>query len=378
MRIVHAYKVFKPEIEGGIPEVIDTLASGLTRMGHDNRIVVARRRGLGTSDTYHGVPLTRTASLGDLLSLPLSPTYPLALWRAARGADILALHTPFPLADPVAALLPRNIGLVVHWHSDIVRQKKLGALLSPMMHAMLRRADRIVISHESIGENTPTLRPYLGKAVVIPYGIALGGWREEEAGDQGPIADLQARHPILFVAIGRLVTYKGFDVLIEAMTRVQGHLVICGEGDERPRLEALIRQHGLTSRVTLAGKMEVADIRRHLKAATALVLSSISPAETFGIVQVEAMATGVAVINTQLATAVPFVARDGHEALTVPVGDPEALAAAMDRLTRDQALRAALATAGQRRAEAIYSADAFVKGVCDAYDDIRGAAATHP
>jgi len=378
VRIVHAYKVFKPEIEGGIPEVIDTLATGLTALGHDNHIVVARRRGLGTRDTYSGVPITRAGSLGDILSLPIAPTYPLALWRAARDADILAVHTPFPLTDPIAALLPRKIGLVIHWHADIVRQKKLGALLSPLMHALLRRADRIVISHESIGENTPTLKPYLGKAVVIPYGIALGRWREEEAGDQGPIADLQARHPILFVAIGRLVTYKGFDVLIEAMTRVRGHLVICGEGDERPRLEALIRRHGLTSRVTLAGKMEVAAIRRHLKAATAFVLPSISTAETFGIVQVEAMASGVAIINTALPTAVPYVARDGHEALTVPVGDPEALAAAMNRLIGDRMLRAALAAAGQRRAATVYSADAFVTGVRDAYCEVREGAATHP
>ena len=370
MRVVHAYKIAKPEMEGGIPEAIDILASGLMTHGIDNEIVVARARGLNQSDTYSGVKVTRAASFGDVLSLPMSPTYPMLLKSRVKGADIVAFHTPFPLADPVLAFLPSHQGLVVHWHADIVRQKRSAALLAPLRRAMLDRADRIVVAHETIVASNETLLAYRDKIVAIPYGIDIGHWQQETAEDREEIERLKRDHPVLFVAVGRLVTYKGFDVLIEAMTRVNGHLIICGEGPEREHLEGQIRQNKLTGQVTLVGKTSTTQMRRYLKAATSFVFPSITSAETFGIVQLEAMAAGAPIINTALTTAVPDIARDQREALTVSPGNVAELANAMHVMARDAELRQRLIEAGSTRVAQEFSRDTFVARTLACYREV--------
>lgn len=371
MRVVHAYKISKPEMEGGIPEVIDILASGLAARGFDNEIVVARGRGLGRTDTYHGVKVTRSSSFGDVLSLPMSPTYPFLLNNRVKSADIVALHTPFPLADPVAAFLPPHQGLIVHWHADIVRQKRSAALLAPLRRAMLDRADRIIVAHESILGSTDTLDGHHEKIVTIPYGIDVEEWAQETPEDHAAIEELRRAHPVLFVAIGRLVTYKGFDILLEAMTRVNGHLIICGEGPERERLEGLIKAMGLQAKVTLTGKVTPQEMRRYLKASTSFVFPSITAAETFGIVQLEAMAAGTAIINTALSTAVADIARDQKEALTVTPGNVAELANAMQVMAANAALRDRLAKAGHSRVREVYSHANFITKTLACYSDLH-------
>lgn len=370
MRIVHAYKIAKPEREGGIPEAIDILASGLAARGIDNEVVVARVKGFKQSDTFNGVKVTRAASFGDILSLPMSPTYPSLLKNRIKGADIVAFHTPFPLADPVLAFLPPHQGLVVHWHADIVRQKRSAALLAPLRRAMLDRADRIVVAHRTIVESNKTLESYRDKIITIPYGIDVEAWEEETSEDHQAIDRLKKKFPVLFVAVGRLVTYKGFDILLEAMRRVKGHLIICGEGPERDNLEAMIEECGLTGRVTLAGPISTTQMRRFLKAATSFVFPSITSAETFGIVQLEAMAAGAPIINTALSTAVPDIARDGQEALTVAPGNIDELSNAMRVMASDPVLNWRLREAGRMRVRREFSRDAFVARTLACYREI--------
>lgn len=370
MRVVHAYKIAKPEMEGGIPEAIDILASGLMARGIDNEIVVARAKGLKQSGIHNGVKVTRAASFGDVMSLPMSPTYPLLLKSRIRDADIVAFHTPFPLADPILAFLPSHQGLVVHWHADIVRQKRSAALLAPLRRAMLDRADRIVVAHETIVASNETLHAYRDKIVTIPYGIDVGHWEQETPEDRQEIDRLTHKYPVLFVTVGRLVTYKGFNVLIEAMTRVKGHLIICGEGPERDNLETMIRKEGLSERVMLAGKTSTTEMRRYLKAATGFVFPSITSAETFGIVQLEAMAAGAPIINTALTTAVPDIARDGQEALTVAPSDVAELAIAMRLMATDSSLRQHLIEAGKTRVTQEFSRDTFVARTLACYRDV--------
>ncbi len=66
--------------------------------------------------------------------------------------------------------------------------------------------------------------------MILPYGIDVERWQLTTSADEKAVAALRRAHPTLFVTVGRLVTYKGFDVLLKAMTLVDGHLVICGEG----------------------------------------------------------------------------------------------------------------------------------------------------
>lgn len=368
MRVVHAYKVFKPEIEGGIPEVIDILSRGLAARGHENEVVVARNQGRGFRETMAGIRIERAFSFGTILSLPIAPAYPFILRRAAKSADIVALHAPFPLADPVVASLPSRTGLVVHWHSDIIRQRLSGTLLAPLRRLVLERADKIIVTHEGILEHTEVLKPYRDKAVIIPYGIDVDRWKAMSPADEAAVSRLRERHPVLFVSVGRLVTYKGYDVLLNALREVEGHLVICGEGPERERLKALAVKFGVQDRVDFAGMVSTEEMKRYLKAATCFVFPSVTEAETFGIAQVEAMAAGLPVINTALKTAVPHIARHEKEGLTVPPRDVDRLREAMQRIVRDEPLRQRLASAAAARAEDVFSNRSFIERVLGIYE----------
>lgn len=365
--VLHAFKVHKSEVEGGIPEVVDLVARGLMPEWRPT-IAVARAKGRGRDDTINDVRVVRAASAATVWSLPIAPGYPFMLRRLMGSADVVALHAPFPLADLGAAFrFPRDKGLVVHWHADIVRQRAVLPLVRPLIRRVLARADAIVVSHAGVTDASAVLPAWRDKVSVIPYGIDGAPWRALDDEDRVEIARLAAAGP-LFVAIGRLVTYKGFDVAISAMRSAPGRLVICGTGAEEARLKAMVAQAGLDARVEIAGFVPAGRLRRLLHAATALVMPSTTIAEAFGIVQLEAMACGRAIVNTDLPTAVPWVARHEREALTVPVGDAPALAAAMARLASDLGFAARLGAAGSARFDAEFTLERFRARIAAVYE----------
>lgn len=351
LRILHAYKTYLPETEGGIPAAIRSLAA----MPECESQVLATRAPLAPRRILvDGVPVERAAAFGEALSLPLAPFFPLALRRAARRADLVALHTPFPLGDLGAVLAP-GVPLVVHWHADIVRQRRAARLVAPLIRRTLARAARIIVSYPGIVAGSPWLAPFAGKCAVSPYGVDAAAWAQLTPDEAAEAASLRAQHPRLVAALGRLVAYKGFDVLAEAMAAVDGTAVIVGEGPDRARLAARIAALGLGGRVLLAGRLPRPRVKALLHAARVFAFPSVSPAEAFGIAQLEAMACGLPVVNTALPTAVPWVARDGQEAITTPPQDVAALSAALAALLDDPARASALGAAGQARVRAEFT-----------------------
>ncbi len=360
LKILHAYKVYAPDVVGGIPEVIRLLTGGLAETC-DSEILVSRSRGRGRSEVIGGMSVCRTSSLGSLSSMPLAPSYPLRLWARARRVDILAYHAPFPIVDLAVNLyLPRRTALVVHWHSEIIAQRRLLPLVAPLILGTLARADRIIVSSQAMIDNSPFLGPFAGKCAVIPFGIDVGEWSVLDGSEHARVAELKARHPRMIVCVGRLVRYKGYDVLIEAMRKVEGELTIVGVGPLDAALRRQAAGAGLTGRVHFAGFLAQSELKCLLHAARLFVLPSITDNEAFGIVQLEAMACAKAVINTRLSTGVPWVARDGEEARTLSPGSVEELAAAICQLLDDDVGAAALGHAGQQRVAALFDRAGFL------------------
>lgn len=139
MRIVHCFKVFFPEVDGGIPEVIHALAVAHADRAKVN-ILVSRPFGPGSHETTPSFDVRKTPSLGEVMSLPLSPSYPFELRRKVAGADLVVLHAPFPLGDLGLLLTgapPPPV--VIHWHADIDRRFRIEPLMRPLIRATLAR-----------------------------------------------------------------------------------------------------------------------------------------------------------------------------------------------------------------------------------------------
>ncbi|HXT16809.1 MAG TPA: glycosyltransferase [Gemmatimonadaceae bacterium] len=364
MRVLHVGKFYAPE-PGGMETHLQVLCEELSAT-MDVRVLVAARGRKTQRATYNGIPVTRAATAVAIAGASFCPSMPAEI-RAAEP-DVVHLHLPNPPAA-LAYLMSGHRGpLVVTYHSDIVRQRVLGRAIEPLVRRVLRRASAIIVSSEALIDASPVLRAVRDKCRVVPFGTRLEPF---ERRDEGAIAGIRARHGTpLVVGVGRLVGYKGFEFLIDAMRAVRGSLVIIGEGPLHSELTERIRRHGLEDRVVLAG--HVADVTSHLQAADVFVLSSISRNEAFGIVQIEALACGTPVINTRLDSGVPTVSLDGQTGITVAPCDAAALAKAIDRVLTNSELRASYSMAALARARTQFSSDIMTHKTLRIYGDVLG------
>jgi glycosyltransferase involved in cell wall biosynthesis len=350
LRILHAYKIYRPDIEGGIPAVMSSLAQA-SDQNISHSILCARRRGAAHQYTIDGVPVEAVASLGTLFSTPLAPGYIRAFVRRAASADVVIHHAPLPLNDAAILLgLPDEVALIVYWHAEIVGYALLQRLVAPLIRRALARADRIVVSGQPMIDNSAFLRPHAKKCTVIPYGMDLDYWHTQETSERAGADELRHQQPRHIVALGRLVGYKGFDVLVRAMQTIDGHATIVGEGPLLADLQQLATALGVSDRIRFTGRLTRSEIKQLFYSARVFAFPSVTEAEAFGIVQIEAMASGLPIVNTNLTTTVPLVARHNLEALTIPPNDPQALSHALNRILDEPALAERLGAAGRERA----------------------------
>jgi rhamnosyl/mannosyltransferase len=369
MRILHAYKVYLPHVYGGIPSVIAMLAM-LPRMDFETRILVARERGFGHRYKFEGVSVEAVSSIGTLMSTPLAPSFPFRLIERARSSDLVVHHSPFPLTDLGVLLMPKKSALIVHWHAEVIGRPWLMRILTPFIRHSLKRADRIIVSDQVIVDRSPFLKEFAEKCVIVPYGCDDIYWGALSPEDQQAVARLQRQHPRLIVAVGRLVSYKGYEVFLRAMQDVDAEAVIIGEGQLGADLVKLAEELEVLHRVTFLGGLEPDEVKQHIHAAKVLAFPSVTDAEAFGIVQLEAMSAGTPVVNTDLATAVPNVARDGKEGLTVPPSQPAALAGALSRLLDQPEFAARLGEAGKERVRTEFSQSLFLSRMQEVYKEV--------
>ena len=342
-------KAYDPHI-GGIETVMQQTAESMRKYAKIKVLCCRDRRGLTVRDKVHGVPVTYAGSFGTIASCPLSLSYFGEFRRKVMLADAVELHLPFPLADLALLLSGYKGRVVVAWHSDVVRQKLLLKLYTPLMKWLLKRADAILVATQAHIDNSPYLRPYREKCVIVPYGIDPAEYddRPHLSPLNGMLHDKSAKK-VLFT--GRLVYYKGADVLLEAFAKVQtnAELFLAGTGVLEPELKQRAEALGIASRVHFLGRRMTPELRDMFADCDIFVLPSVANSEAFGIVQLEAMYYGKPVINTALPTGVPLVSIGGETGLTVPPSDAQALADAMETLLSDDALRAKYGAAARER-----------------------------
>jgi rhamnosyl/mannosyltransferase len=212
----------------------------------------------------------------------------------------------------------------------------------PVARLVLRRAKAIVVPSRAHVAISGELRGFESKVEVIPFGIDETRWAEVP----NPPAGSAPR--ALF--IGRLVRFKGVDILLRALERVPDlKLDIIGSGPEGPRLRTLAQALAIADRVRWYGEYPDEDLPRRMADAHFLVLPSVTTEEMFGLVVLEAMAAGRPVITTAVPSAVRDVNVPGVTGLEVPLRDVGALAEALDRLARDATLRQMMGEAGRAR-----------------------------
>jgi rhamnosyl/mannosyltransferase len=293
--------------------------------------------------------------------------------------DVWHMHTP-NVTMMLAVLNCRRLRpLVITHHSDIVRQRLLKHVVRPLETALYRRAALLLSDSPGYADGSPLLQKFAPKTATLPLGLDLTPFQSPSATAREHAGRLRARFPgPVWLSVGRLIYYKGLHVALAALRDVPGTLVVIGTGPLGAELKARAAELGVADRVVWYGHASGDELVAALLTATALWFPSVARSEGFGLVQVEAMASGCPVVNTAIPeSGVSWVCRHEREGLTVPMGDPTALAAAAGRLLTEPGLRERLAAAGRERAATEFDWRVMGARSLEAYRGVRrgGAAA---
>ena len=288
---------------------------------------------------------------------------PLALaqgWRVARKiarrhrATMMHGHWVIP-GGITAALAAPGLPLVVSLHGSDLYVAETLAPARVAARAAFARAGAITACSEDLGRRATALGADPARLDIVPYGVDVDRFRPDSASRARLRARLGLRDDApLLVTVGRLVRKKGFEYLVDAMPAIAARhgavLVIGGEGDLDAELRDRAARSGAAASIRFAGNLPQDQVAGYLAAADVTVVPSVrdDAGNVDGLpnVVMESLASGTPLVTTA-AGGIGGVVRHDLTALVVPERDPAALAAAVERLLADPALRQRLGTAGR-------------------------------
>lgn len=374
MEVLQITKWFIP-YRGGVETVVEQLCQGLLRRGIGAEVLTCHHSPAmrDDHDPVGSIPVTRCQSFGNYFGTPVSVSYPFHYRRLAASSTLLHFHAPFPAGElvlPLADLSDKKVVVTFHAAPGDTRWRMLSRIYRPVIRNLLNRADRIAVTSPQMRDQSDVLEGLREKCRVIPLAanVDVANLSQEQIHHAREKKGLDGQ-PVL-LGVGRMVYYKGFKYAIEAMKSVDAELVLVGQGEDREALQEKASEWGVADRVHFPGYVSSEELSEYYALADLFVFPSVASAEAFGIVQVEAMAHGLPVVNTGLPTGVPFVSKDEETGLTVEPRNADALASAINRLLRDDAFRHELSRNAKERA-ASFSGRAMIDRYLDVYNEIQ-------
>lgn len=335
MKILQIGKFYP--IRGGVEKVMYDLMLGLSE-----RKIFCDMLCATTEDQKPGVviinPYARLLCLPawcKLAATMLSPDMVFQLRKIKNDYDVIHIHHPDPMACLALFFSGYKGKVIVHWHSDILKQKLLLKLFLPLQKWLIKRADLIVGTTPVYVSQSPYLRRVQDKTYYIPIGI------DKVVPDPEEVLRIKDRYrgkKIIF-SLGRLVEYKGYEYLIKATALMSDDymVLIGGSGPLKEKLQTLIEREGLSGRVELLGFVKDDEVPAYFGACDLFCLSSIQKTEAFGIVQLEAMSVGKPIVATRIKeSGVSWVNEHGVSGFNVRPADPKELSSAITYILSNQ------------------------------------------
>lgn len=373
-RVLHVTKAYWPHL-GGVETVVRQLAEGAVSLGWEVKVLC-----LGQEDQeicLNGVIVRRVKTSGRLGSAPLSLKFFSEFKRLKDWANIIHFHIPNPMGEIAFLFSGKGTArtAMCTYHSDPVRPEWAASFYRPILAAFVKKCDKVVATSPAYAQSSPILSRIHVKVGIIPLGVDPSLFEtipnryvesiKSKINDAGsPLA--------LFV--GRLVYYKGVDILLRAVESVPGlRLVILGAGPMKEELVELTDKLGLQERVHFLSFLPPEEYSAIFYCADFLVLPSVERTEAFGLVALEAMAAGLPVITTELGTGTSYYNENGKTGMVVPPREVDELAKAMTKLANSAELRKEM---GSRSKEQVnrFTVDRMLKSYLEAYEtgEIQG------
>ena len=336
-------------IKGGVEKVAYDLMTGLSGKEIHCDMLCATVAGKGKTIRLNPyAQLMECHSWGKAAATMIAPSMITTLRKVCPSYDIVHVHHPDPMAALALALSGYKGKVVLHWHSDIQKQKYLLKLYRPLQDWLLRRADLIVGTSPVYLDESPFLKNVQQKTVCLPIGVPPI-LPEPEAVDK--LRKQYGEKKIVF-SLGRLVAYKGFTHLVEAARFLKDDYVVLigGTGALEQALCQQIKRLGLENKVVLLGRIPENELPTYFGACKVFCLPSVQKTEAFGIVQIEAMSCGKPVVATRIPqSGVPWVNKHGVSGLNVMPGNAGELARAIQDIADNESVYDKYSTAAKNR-----------------------------
>lgn len=366
MHVVVIGKYYPPEF-GGIEKYTADVVRSLSRKYKVTALVHNKESPHDSVEQDGDVTIIRCGTMGIVKAQPISPS----MWTHLRRLqpDLIYFNAPNFWASAALAFMHRDCPLIITHHADVFGRRLLRWLVMPFYRSLVRRSRHVVVNSIKNARISPDLPQDIGSLVEVPWGVDDRFYSPPDR-DDAFRARREKRFGDAFVVgfVGRFVRYKGLQVLLRALSEVEGvHALLVGDGPLRPLVEAQIEELGLGDRVHLMGNVSDESKIEEMSYMDALAFPSTETTEAFGASQVEAQLLKIPVIASDLPTGVTDVT-DNTTGILVPVEDHSALAAALKTLRDDPELAARLGEAGRRRALARFTIRAFEKRIADLVD----------
>ena len=348
---------------GGIEGHIQALAEAQAGAGHTVTVLVTNPADYPEEEIVRNVKIVRVPRLATVASTPL--TLGFIPYLRKHPPQVVHLHFPSPVGEFSQWAAGREAPFIITYHSDIINPKQQGILrfYRPLLRRILDQAGRIVVSSRNYLNSSPVLAPLESRCEVVPLGIDPRPFEEAR-----PVYPKGKRRVILFV--GRHRYYKGVDILVKSMHRIDAELWVAGDGPLRADWEKQSNEQGLVDRVRFFGEVPADRLPGLYASADLFVLPSTLRAEAYGVVLLEAMASGLPCVTTELGTGTSYLVQDGLTGLIAPPGDPEALAQALNTLIADPDLSQRMGKAGRERVRSEFRLDQMVNHLDSIYRSV--------
>lgn len=367
MRILQIGKFYP--FSGGIERVMYDLADGLSVNGVHCDILCANVAGNNDKKIFvnENFCIYTTQGCAKIMSTIISPSMIFMLKRIMNDYNIIHIHHPDPMAALSLYLSGFNGTVILHWHSDIIKQKKALYFYSILQNWLLKRCALIITTSPLYMMGSPYLSDYKSKCISIPIGV-----EKEPLMDENDILKIRQQYAgkKIIYSLGRLIYYKGYEYLVDAAMYLDNtYIVLIGGGGEMyDILDEKIRSQGLNEKVKLLGRIPDEMMAKYYQACDLFCLSSIERTEAFGIAQIEAMSFGKPVVATRIpGSGVSWVNEDGVTGVNVECKDSKGLAEAFKKILSDNVLYSKYSKGALNRYQTLFTKSSMIGNVLNLY-----------
>lgn len=369
LRVLHVYRTYFPDTQGGLEETIRQICITTANLGVESRVLSLSQNPKPSVVERPESKVYRAKQTAEIASCGISFEALFLFREQAKWADIIHYHFPWPFADVLNELLEERRPRLITYHSDIVRQRRLGMLYRPLMHRFLSCADAIVCTSPNYFATSDVLSRYQHKTHIIPIGIHESSYPTASRNIQQLTEEKYGTEFFLFVGVLRY--YKGLHILLDAIQDAPYRVVIAGSGPTELELKRQAAQLNLTN-VVFAGSVPDSEKVALFRACKAVVFPSYLRTEAFGVTLLEGAMFSKPLISAEVGSGTSHVNIDDETGIVVPPGSATEMRTAMERLFHDDLLAQRLGRNARARFEKHFTGALMGKRYAELYHQLLG------